>query len=83
MLTIEYAKNPIWNDDTGNAILVTVKFAEFNEEMPFTATNYDDMPYGVDLYNRAKSGEFGEVLPYSPSGHAAEDQPTTTGTQII
>lgn len=83
MLTIEYAKNPIWNDDTGNAILVTVKFAEFNEEMPFTATNYDNMSHGVYLYNCAKSGEFGEILPYSPSGHAAADQPTTTGTQTI
>lgn len=78
MLTIEYAKNPIWADDTGNAIELIVKFEEFSEEHHFNATNYDDMPYGVDLYNRAKAGEFGEV---QPCNKPALEQPTTTGTQ--
>lgn len=66
MLTVDFAKNPVWNDDTGNAICLTVKFVEINEELPFTATSYDAMPYGVDLYNRAKAGEFGVVGPYVP-----------------
>ena len=64
MFTLEYAKNPVWSSQSGNAIELVVKFAEFNEEMPFNATNYDSMPYGVELYNRAKAGEFGEISPY-------------------
>lgn len=83
MLTIEYAKNPSWNDETGNAILLTVKFEEINEELPFTATNFDNMAYGVELYNRAKSGEFGIVADYVAPLTPKPDQPTATGTQTI
>ena len=64
MFTLKYAKDPIWNDDTGQAILLTVRFEEINEDLPFTATSYDSEPHGVDLYNRAKAGEFGVVAPY-------------------
>jgi len=66
MLTIEYARDPIWADATGNAITLFVKFEEFNEEHHFNATNYDTESYGVDLYNRAVAGEFGAVAPYVP-----------------
>jgi hypothetical protein len=59
MLTLQYAKNPIWQSD--NEIVLTVKFEEFNEEMPFLATSFDPEPHGVDLYNRAKAGEFGAI----------------------
>lgn len=64
MFTLQYAKNPIWNDAEGNSILLTVKWEEFNEEMPFSACSFDPEPWGVDLFNRAKAGEFGEVAPY-------------------
>lgn len=66
MLTLEYAKNPVWNSDDGQQIVLIVKWEEFSEEMPFNATAFDPMPYGVDLYNRAKTGEFGEIAPYVP-----------------
>lgn len=66
MFTLQYAKNPVWGDETGNVISLTVKWEEFNEELPFAATSYDVEPWGVDLYNRAKVGEFGEVAPYVP-----------------
>ena len=66
MFTLEYAKDPIWNSDNGQEILLTVKWEEFNEEMPFNATTFDPEPWGVDLFNRAKAGEFGEVAPYVP-----------------
>ena len=64
MLTLEYAKNPIYTDKTGNAINLIVKWEEFPEEMPFCATNYDPEPYGVDLYNRTIAGEFGPIAPF-------------------
>jgi len=64
MFTLQYAKNPIWANETGQVILLIVKWNEFNEEMPFAACSYDTEPHGVDLYNRAKAGEFGTVAAY-------------------
>jgi hypothetical protein len=86
MLTIESASDPFWNDAQHETIFLNVKFAEFNEIMPFTATPYDDMPYGVELFNRAKAGEFGEVRSFSEhpahvNATPSQDQPNTTGTQ--
>jgi hypothetical protein len=88
MLTIESASNPIWNDAQQETIHLDVKFVEFNEIMPFTATSYDEMPYGVELFNRAKAGEFGEIKPYEQHPAVAnltpaQDQPNTNGTQNI
>jgi len=64
MFTLQYAKDPIWNDAEGNSILLTVKWEEFNEEMPFSACSFDSEPHGVDLFNRAAAGEFGEIAPF-------------------
>ena len=64
MLTIQYAKDPIYASEDGRVISLVVKFVEFSEEMPFGATPFDPMPYGVELYNRAVAGEFGHVAPY-------------------
>jgi len=80
MFILQYAKNPIWNDDSGQAIFLIVKWEEFNEEHPFTATSYDSMPHGVDLYNRAKAGEFGAVAPYVAP---IETPNQTTGSQTL
>jgi hypothetical protein len=81
MFTLQYAKDPFWNSNDGQSIHLTVKWEEFNEEHPFNATSYDNMPHGVDLYNRAKAGEFGEVAPYvAPETQA---QPNTTGSQTL
>ena len=71
MFTLEYAKDPIYNSEDGQQIHLTVKFEEFGEELPFNATSFDPMPHGVDLYNRAKAGEFGPIAPYV----APETQP--------
>lgn len=83
MFTLEYAKDPIWNDASGQSIHLTVKWAEFNEEHPFAATSYDSMPYGVDLYNRAKAGEFGEIAPWVDDTPPVQPQPQTTGSQTL
>lgn len=78
MLTLEYAKNPVYENSDGTSIYVDVKWAEFNEEHPFSATSKDVEPHGIDLYNRVKSGEFGAIAPYVPPV-----QPESQGTQTI
>jgi hypothetical protein len=66
MLTVQYAKNPVYLNEEKTFINLIVKFEEFAEEMPFGASSNDPEPHGVDLYNRAVAGEFGEVAPYVP-----------------
>ena len=77
MLTLQYAKDPIYGDATGNSIILIVKWEEFPEEMPFAATTYDPEQYGVDLYHRAKAGEFGAVAPYVAPPPTAEQNKAT------
>lgn len=79
MFTLQYAKDPIWNNEEQTSIILTVKWEEFQEEMPFGATSYDSEEYGRDLYNRAKAGEFGEVAPYvAPIIPSIDFEPTPT-----
>jgi len=79
MFTLDYVKDPIWNDAEGTSILLTVKWEEFKEEMPFSACSYDSEPWGVDLFNRAKTGEFGEVAPFvEPIQPTIDFEPTPT-----
>lgn len=78
MITIQYAKNPVYADEQETVIQLTVKFYEFAEEMPFGATSWDPEPYGVELYNNAVAGMYGPIAPYVPP-----PQPVTTGTQEL
>lgn len=80
MLTIVSAHSPVFSDESQQAIALVVKFEEFNEEIPFNATSYDSMPYGVELYNRAISGEFGVVAPFVPPEVV---QPVSQGAQDL
>ena len=81
MFTLEYANTPVYGNADGTNIQLIVKWAEFNEEMPFGATSYDTMAHGVALYNRAKAGEFGAIVPYVAP--VVEEQPSTTGSQDL
>ena len=82
MLTLEYATDPVYENLEQTAINLYAKFEEIPEVLPFTATSYDSEPYGVDIYNRARNGEFGEIAPYvPPPPPPPEEQPSTTGTQ--
>ena len=79
MFTLEYAKNPIWNNEENTSIMLTVKWEEFVEEMPFSACSYDSEPWGVDIFNRAAAGEFGSVASYvSPITPVINFEPTPT-----
>jgi hypothetical protein len=83
MLNIQSASNPVYKNEEGTAIDLQVKFAEFEQVLSFTATSYDTMPYGVELYTRALSGEFGAVAAYVPVPIPTQPQPTTTGAQTL
>jgi hypothetical protein len=83
MLTIQYAKDPVWSTpEQNNAIHLIVKFEEFNEELPFVAASYDPMPYGVQLFNNAIAGEYGSIAPYVVPTPTAE-QNKLTATQLL
>ena len=77
MLTIESASNPKYATADGNSIYLDVKFVEFNEMLPFNATPNDTMPYGVELYNNAKAGDYGPIAPYVAPPQSP--QPKSTG----
>jgi hypothetical protein len=83
MLTIQSATTPVYANAEGTAIDLQVKFAEFEQVLSFTATSYDTMPYGVELYNRALAGEFGAVAAYVPVPIPTQPQPTTVGAQTL
>lgn len=65
MLTIEYAKNPIYTDSTNEAIKLDVKFAEFANELPFTAHPEDSEEHGRILYANALNGDYGTIAPFN------------------
>lgn len=78
MITIQYAKDPVYADQEGTCVSLVVKFEEFADEMPFGATPYDPEPYGRELYNNAIAGVYGPIAPYVPP-----PQPEATGVQTL
>ena len=83
-------RNPVWANAEHTQITCEVNFVHvgFEEWTPFTATDFDHMPYTLDILNRCKTGEFGEVAEYIPPLPneplvAADDQPKTTGSQDL
>ena len=80
MLTFEHAHSPAYGDAEHKTVFVYAKFAEFSEELPFLATDFDCMDYGRDIHARAIAGEFGEVAPFVPSDIS---QPTVQGAQTL
>ena len=68
MFTVESASNPKYVISDNKCIVLDVKFFELNEVLPFAASPLDIMSYGVELYNRAKAGDFGVVAPYVAPG---------------
>lgn len=65
-MQIEYAKNPQWVDSEQTRIDLIVKFAEFAEEIPFTAAASGSEPHTLELYNAAVRGDYGTVAPIAP-----------------
>jgi hypothetical protein len=74
MPTVEYIKDPVYSNKTGDSINCIIKFVEVPEELPFTATSYDPEPYGRQIYADLVAGQYGPIGPYVPPA------PLTNGT---
>lgn len=63
--TVNDARNPRWDDPDHTKLVLEVDFDELDEVyVEFCASPDDSQSYGVDLYNRAIAGEFGEISAY-------------------
>lgn len=77
-MQVTYANTPKWANAENNRILLTVKFAELEEEVPFLASPNDVEAHGVTLYNNAVAGLYGTVAAYV----APPTPPTPIPTEI-
>lgn len=64
MLTVDYAKDPIYTDAEGTCIHLMVKFTMSDGVVPFCAMVNDPEPHGRELFANAKNGMYGEVKPF-------------------
>lgn len=68
------ANSPKWLNQEHTLIELNVEFAHCGT-VSFTASQNDIEPHGVELFNRAVTGEFGTISEYTP--------PTLSTEQII
>lgn len=76
-MTIRFisAKNPKWADPTGLRIDLDVDFEGIDEEfVPYTAYKDDSCEGSKSVFQRAESGEFGDVAPYTPPADVTGDE---------
>jgi hypothetical protein len=65
-LTIVSVTNPQWANPENTLINVTARFAEIDEDLPFTANFLDTEAHGREIFTKALAGEFGAVSTYVP-----------------
>lgn len=63
------AKNASRLKGDADRITLDVLFEGYEEYVPFTASKNDSYDHGVDLFERAEAGEFGEVLEIEDTSH--------------
>ena len=69
-LTIVSITSPQWANAEHTAINVIARFAEINEDLPFTASNTDTEVHGIEIFTRTSGGEFGSIDAYVPPSNA-------------
>lgn len=62
--TIESVTDLKWLDNNHTAILCQVKFAEFENILPFCAMPTDVEEHGRFIFNQAVSGAYGPIINY-------------------
>lgn len=59
------AKNPVWSNAEHTAIDIECKFEHLGDEFfPFTASPFDTMDYGRQIFENASNGLYGPVTEY-------------------
>jgi len=66
MYTVESITDIVYRTEDKQHINCKVKFAEFDEIMPFTANATDPEEHGVNIYNDIISGKYGPIGDYVP-----------------
>lgn len=80
------AKNGRYNED--DAIMADVRFDDLIAPdgtplyLPYTATKYDPVPYGVQLYNDLISGKYGSVEPFNATVEMIQSAKTAKHVEI-
>lgn len=66
-ITYTNARNPVWGNSNHDFVEVEVNFDHLPEDYVwFAATPHDSEAHGVEIYNRAISGDFGVIAEYVP-----------------
>ena len=61
---VEYVHSPRWQNPEHTSIVCMVKFWHIKVEVPYAALPYMFEEYGIEIWHRCISKEFGEILPY-------------------
>ncbi|EGT0623991.1 DUF4376 domain-containing protein [Citrobacter freundii] len=81
-MNIEVIQAPEWANKEHTAINCSVKFAEFDEFLPFTACPNDFEEHGRRIYSELESGKYGPVAPYIVTDKMVEDLRNQKLTEI-
>lgn len=81
MFTIEYVKDLKWIDAEHTMFDCTVKYAEFNEELPSSINAIDPYAHINEIWTKGIAGEYGVIAEYEPP--PVPEQPNSNGTQTL
>ncbi len=57
-------QNPRWGNEEHTVVYCEVFFIAHNEILPFAATSYDPMEYGVQIFAECVAGNYGPIAEY-------------------
>lgn len=87
MFNIQSVKNLFWANEEQTVFECTVKYAEFQDEVPVGVNSIDPYPHIKELWEKGNAGAYGLIAPYvapaAPQESPQKDQPTTQGAQAF
>jgi hypothetical protein len=85
-MNLQSATNLRWANAEQTAIDMVIRWDAFNEDLPFTATSYDPVQHGREIFAAAVAGQFGPIAEYTPPEIVTPVEPipvSTTPLQFI
>lgn len=82
-MQLEYAKDPRWANAEQTLIDLIIKWDEYPDELPFTASPNDPEEYGRQIYAAAAAGQFGPVAAYVPPPPPSAEANKTNAEQRL